>query len=123
MYKKIVNIIGTFLITFGVITVIILLLASSSFFNLVRIRYVSTGSMAPKIKVASLVLIVKTNPATLKKGDVITFMPSETGIPITHRIFDITNKDNQLIFTTKGDANNIPDINPVLSKDILGKVV
>lgn len=123
MFKIIGKISGILAVVLGVLAVVILLLVSSSFFNLIRFRYVSTGSMEPKIKVASLVLITKTDVTKLKIGDIINFLPTGSNISITHRIADITVKDNQISFTTKGDANNINDIDPVPAQNVTGKVV
>ena len=123
MLKTVSKIGGTVVVILGVLAVAMMLLVSSSFFNLVHFRYVSTGSMEPKIKVASLVLIAKTDVAKLNKGDIINFLPAGSAVSITHRIADIKTVDNQISFITKGDANNIADIDPVPAQNVLGKVV
>jgi len=59
-----------------------------------------------------------------KIGDVITFSESgKTKTSITHRIHDIIIEENQPIYITKGDANNEPDSEGVLPKEISGKVL
>ena len=45
----------------------------------------------------------------------------ENGFVVTHRIIEIdANEDGGLVFTTKGDANNIEDENPVTEDMVIG---
>lgn len=82
---------------------------------------VQSGSMAPQIKTGSIVLVKPQDK--YQKGDVITVTDSKNPrTPITHRIYSIENAPTGAIFQTKGDANDAPDIEKRLSKDILGKV-
>ncbi len=76
-----------------------------------------SGDAPDHIEVGDLIVAVKTDPDTLKVGDVITYM--ENGkTTVTHRIIDI-NEDGT--FKTKGDANNAEDTNPVKKDEIIGK--
>ena len=52
----------------------------------------------------------------IEVGDIVTFMEGKTAV--THRIVEI-NEDGT--FTTKGDANNAEDQNPVAKDKIIGK--
>lgn len=79
---------------------------------------VLSGSMEPVIPVGSLVTVRPVEFEELKEGDVITFQISETTL-VTHRIVSI-DKEQQLI-TTKGDANNVEDANPVPFSNVIGK--
>lgn len=80
---------------------------------------VVSGSMEPNIKVGSIVYAKNTNFSDLKEGDIISFrLNGNTNA--THRIVKV-NKEKQQ-FTTKGDANNSEDANPVNYKDVIGKV-
>lgn len=84
-------------------------------------------SMVPTINVDDAVVIKRTDPSKLKKGDIITFSSSDAryfGYTITHRISDVENDySGNFVFRTKGDNNNSIDNAPVLSDNILGKVI
>jgi signal peptidase len=41
---------------------------------------------------------------------------------VTHRIIDITEENGQRLFETKGDNNQIADIEKIAETDIIGKV-
>lgn len=88
---------------------------------------IMTGSMEPTIPTDSLVLVKETDPWDLREGDVISFYsldPELNGMINTHRVVarEITSEEG-LVFTTKGDANMLEDDYPVLSDNIVGKVV
>ena len=68
---------------------------------------VATGSMEPTIKTGSLIIVQHTEPQAVQTGDVICFYsedPSIQGIPNTHRVIAIEGSEDDLTFTTKGDA-------------------
>ena len=82
---------------------------------------VVSGSMEPSIPAGSVIYSKKTDPALLKKGDVIVFIDETRGTtPITHRV--VTNDTSTGTITTKGDANGNVDINPVTYNNVIGKV-
>ena len=87
-----------------------------------KIFVVQSGSMAPAIKMGSLVVV---KPAEdYKIGDIITFGPySKKRAPTTHRIYEIKVVGGQPVYITKGDANNAPDAREITKRDILGKVL
>jgi len=94
----------------------------------IKFMVVQSGSMAPAIKTGSLVM-VKPLPSTgsgqadYKIGDVITFGPvTKTKAPTSHRIQDIKVNEGNIVYITKGDANNAPDAREVQKKEVLGKV-
>jgi signal peptidase len=83
---------------------------------------VQSGSMAPAIKMGSLVIVKPAND--YKIGEVITFGPySKTKAPTTHRIYDIKVVNGQPVYITKGDANNAPDTREITKRDVVGKVL
>ena len=87
---------------------------------------VLTGSMKPEIPEDSMLLVQKTDAASLQVGDVISFFspdPSLNGALNTHRIVGIAEVDGSLQFTTKGDANLIEDQYPVDESRVVGKVL
>ncbi len=83
---------------------------------------VMSGSMEPKIKTGSIVVVKPAN--NYVKGDVITFKESNNPkITVTHRIFSIKEENNTKVFTTKGDANKSPDPAEIRQGEILGKEI
>jgi len=69
---------------------------------------VLTRSMEPRLKVGDLIVVKTFNAEKAKVNDIITFKNSNNTL-ITHRIVDIVDKNNDIFFQTKGDANNIND--------------
>ena len=76
---------------------------------------VVTGSMSPAIEPGDLVVCRRS--ADYAVGDVITFRSGAS--LVTHRIVG----DTPSGFTTKGDANNVADADPVPRGAVIGKVV
>ncbi len=73
--------------------------------------------MEPSVQDGDLILQRQTDPATLEIGDVITFYDPAKSQSIGHRIVAIRQFNNQLWFTTKGDANRAPDEQEVTFRD------
>lgn len=122
MYKKIGRIIHSLTI---VLIVFIGLITIGSFVNFLSFRFfiVNSGSMAPSIKTGSLILSQKTKD--VKKNDVITFFyPLNDVKYVTHRVAAIeqVNK-NEVVYRTKGDANNSIDSQFVRPEAVYGKVL
>ena len=70
-----------------------------------------SGEAEDHIEVGDLVFVGRADPEELEVGDVIAYMNG--GATVTHRITAIdTNTDGDLLFTTKGDANNAEDTTP-----------
>ena len=83
---------------------------------------VLTDSMYPEIASGDLILCVTVEPEDVKVGDVISFfdpMGSGTAV-VTHRVMEITEKDGELSFRTKGDNNNAEDQVAVPEKNLVG---
>ena len=78
-------------------------------------------SMEPKIKQYDVVLVVKSK--RLKVGDVINFASNNKKDTITHRITEITEKNGEKFYKTKGDNNNTEDLELVQDKQIQGRVL
>ena len=70
-------------------------------------RYVIYGgSMEPMISKGSIVYDKEVPVASLRKGDVITYVPPTSKRPVTHRIFAVEKgPQGAPVFQTKGDAN------------------
>lgn len=84
---------------------------------------VLSGSMSPAIESGDAVIVEETDPATIQEGDVITFVQSDEESPTTHRVVGTEQRDGQVVFETKGDANEQPDPTPVPASSVIGTVV
>jgi len=119
---KVLNLIYYVLLAFVVIVAILLIFSAFPIAGNYKIFVVQSGSMAPAIKMGSLVIVKPAND--YKIGDVITFGPySKTKAPTTHRIYDIKVVNGQPVYITKGDANNAPDTREITKRDVVGKVL
>jgi signal peptidase I, archaeal type len=119
---KVLNLIYYVLLAFVVMVAILLIFSAFPIAGNYKIFVVQSGSMAPAIKMGSLVIVKPAND--YKIGDVITFGPySRTKAPTTHRIYDIKVVNGEPRYITKGDANNAPDTREIAKRDILGKVL
>lgn len=119
MYKVLSRICNaiTVLIMIGIFAVIIALIGP-------RIAGYGTyavlsGSMEPTFHVGSIVYVDKSVTADeIEVGDPITFIKNDQ-LMATHRVIGI-NPDTRE-FTTKGDANNTEDLNPVPFESLVGR--
>ncbi|RCW45264.1 signal peptidase [Halopolyspora algeriensis] len=92
-----------------------------------RTLTVLSGSMSPTIPAGSVVVTKPVDPASLHVGDVITFSsrgPDALGSShrVTHRIVAVDRTAESVSFTTRGDANEAVDAQPVVADDVIGKV-
>lgn len=88
---------------------------------------VRSGSMEPYLRRGDLLLVRQHNsflapiPAVYSSGQVISFSSaSDEKIITTHRIVDISSKNGEIYYITKGDANDANDKLPVSTSHILG---
>ena len=86
-----------------------------------RALTVLTGSMSPKLKAGDIVIIREVSKDSIKVGDVVTY--NTDNLLITHRVNQIVNKDNNILFITKGDANNTVDTDAIRANQIMGKKI
>ena len=83
---------------------------------------IGSNSMQPKISRGDAVIIKKIKTEKeIKKGDIIAYKTSDR--IIIHRIVKTKTKNNEKIYTTKGDANNTEDNVEIKLKNIKGKVI
>ncbi len=112
---------------FVALCVLFLIFLVGLYSNLFRywVATIASGSMSPTIEVGDIVVIDKwyaDNPQELENGDIIVFNVLNT--LYTHRIINITEKNNNYYIKTKGDyKDNAEDAWIVTKSDIVGKVV
>lgn len=80
---------------------------------------ITTNSMEPNINKGDIILIKKPKKEEkIKIGDVISF--KNDGQIITHRIVDISDTNGVKRYITKGDNNNVPDLQKISFEQIEG---
>lgn len=85
-----------------------------------QIKTVLSGSMEPDIQTGSIIGVkLAEDKNDFKKGDVITFQ--EEDILITHRITEVVESGDAILYRTKGDNNNAEDMNPVISDNVVAQ--
>jgi signal peptidase I len=84
---------------------------------------VLSGSMTPGLPVGGMAFVRPVDVASVQPGDVITFQ-REPGGPelVTHRVLAVDDAGGSPVFTTKGDANEDPDVDPVPASAVRGKL-
>jgi len=109
----------------GVLIFSVILLGVTAFnpIKKFQILRVMSGSMEPEIHTGSVVFSVKTDPETLSVGDIINYSSQDASVSVTHRLVEITTKNNQTVFRTKGDANQGEDAQDIFAPAIKGKVL
>ncbi|UOQ44538.1 signal peptidase I [Halobacillus salinarum] len=127
--KKILSVLSTLLniLLFAVLVSMIFLVISAkasggepNIFGY-QIKTVLSGSMEPTFKTGSVIAV---NPdidnKTFQKGDIVTFMKDKDTL-VTHRIIDVQKTGNNVIYHTKGDNNDGPDMDPLLAENVVGE--
>ena len=84
---------------------------------------VLSGSMEPAISPGDVIIVNEVPASAIAVGDVITFGDGQAAPPTTHRVVDIQQTNDGLVFETKGDANENVDIRTVAPADLRGKVM
>lgn len=78
-----------------------------------------SGEAEDHIEVGDLIFVRKAQAENLTVGDIIAYTDGSS--VVTHRIIAInTAEDGSLLFTTKGDANNAQDDQPVAEDQLVG---
>lgn len=83
-----------------------------------------TGSMQPTYPPGTLVVVRPTPFQDLRVGDVVTFQLRSGERPVvTHRVVGRTvDAQERPALLTQGDANPVPDVEPVIAEQIRGTV-
>lgn len=80
---------------------------------------ITTNSMEPNINIGDIIIVKNVKKEdSLKTGDIISFR--KNGEIITHRIIDIIETNGEKRYITKGDNNNIPDLEKLSFSQIEG---
>jgi signal peptidase len=84
---------------------------------------VLSGSMTPSYPVGAMVFTRPVDPGQVAVGEIITFQrPSNPAELVTHRVVAIDTSTGAPVFTTKGDANNAADLDPVPASAVQGRL-
>lgn len=83
-----------------------------------EIYHIVSGSMEPEIPVGSVIYVEPVQPEGLAQGDIIAFWREDA--VVAHRVVENRRIDGEI--TTKGDANEQEDIEPVAYGDVIGVV-
>lgn len=113
--KKIWNVVSTVLVVLMVICAVFLMgsrLIGFQCYNII------SPSMEPEYMVGDLIYVKEVDPATIKEGEVITFVANEELAVGTHRVVRVDSENQR--FYTKGDANEIEDAEPVHFNNVIG---
>ena len=86
-----------------------------------QLQSVQSGSMEPTYPVGSLLVVGAVDPATVEPGSVVVFRdPGDPARLVTHRVVAVATEGG-LAFTTKGDANSVPDSARVAVEALVGQ--
>lgn len=125
--KKILNIVLLVILSVILLINLVILISSwtrpdevPSFFGWKPFITLS-GSMETEIFAGDLAIIKEVDANELREGDIIAFRQED--IVITHRIQEIITQNGVTKYITKGDNNNVQDVNPVYEDMIEGKYV
>ncbi|MCI5902050.1 MAG: signal peptidase I [Blautia sp.] len=102
---------------------LLLFIFAACFFGFGRLKCytVLSGSMEPEYPTGCLIFVKPAGKQNLKEGDVITFRRGD--MIVTHRITEVFTKENnssEVLFRTKGDANDTEDEGIVKREDVIG---
>ena len=88
------------------------------------VMHIVSESMEPQIEKGTYILLKRVPAEAVKKNDIICFYsddPTIYGRPNTHRVVkDPYVQDGELLFTTQGDRNPIPDKLPARGDNLIG---
>ncbi len=89
---------------YGICILLLIILVSQLGLLPMRLMYVRTGSMVPTFYPGDLAIVYVAQSLDVQKGEIIMFRAGSE--PVLHRAIAVENGQ----ITTKGDANNAPDM-------------
>jgi signal peptidase len=131
LLKRVFSVIGNIIFVFCIILIAFLL------FSMIQSKssggppsilgyqmyIVAGGSMSPTFDAGSLAILESVEPQDIEVGDVITYKAPNEKLATTHRVMKVHNEEGQISFTTRGDANDVDDANPVPAGHVVGRVI
>lgn len=102
-----------------IVNLILLLEEKRHIFGIYMFNIVSE-SMEPTFYKNDLAVVKSCEVEKLEKGDIITFQQEDR--IISHRIIGIIKENGEKKFITKGDNNEVEDVEPIEIQNIYGKV-
>lgn len=102
-----------------IVNLILLLEEKKHIFGIYMFNIVSE-SMEPTFYKNDLAVVKSCEVEKLGKGDIITFQQEDR--IISHRIIEIIKENGEKKFITKGDNNEVEDVEPIEMQDVYGKV-
>jgi signal peptidase len=102
------------------IFLVLVVWASSGLFGFYP-TIIASGSMTPTMNVGDIAITVSTDPSKIQVGDIIQYWQGQE--MNLHRVVEIRQTESEEQFITKGDANNVPDSEPVSADQIRGKLI
>lgn len=101
---------------FGVICLVLVILAYTMSITLIMFR---TGSMSPTIPAGSVAVVQRIPASEISVGDVVT-VDREGQLPVTHRVTSVAAGDGaeSRTITMKGDANQTEDPSPYVVESV-----
>lgn len=86
-----------------------------------QFKTVLSGSMEPGIQTGSVIAVeIGGDMTRFQEGDVITFMEEDSKL-VTHRVTEVLNNGEHIMYQTKGDNNNTIDVNPVFAENVVAE--
>lgn len=119
--KKTIKIVSNFMWGFLILLILLIGFSTLPIPGNYKLYSVMSGSMEPDIRRGSVMVVKPVD--SYEENDVITYNISGSKDTITHRIIKKETIEEQVIFTTKGDANDAEDREPISSDDIVGKAL
>lgn len=119
--KKIVDIM-IIILTYNIIIITILCMNRIGTITIFghKAYIITTSSMKPDLNEGDVIIVRQVQESEIKQGDVITF--NQMGEAITHRIINIEESEEKK-YVTKGDNNNLEDVERISYNNIEGKHV
>lgn len=123
-YLKIIKEIIFYISIFIFLMIVIFSIMGSNGIGGYKAFNILTGSMSPNINPGSLIITKDIDENNIIQNDVITFRGSSINTITTHRVVEvIKEKNGNIKFQTKGDANDVLDPMLVGQELVVGKVI
>lgn len=85
---------------------------------------VLSGSMEPALPTGGLAFVQPLPASEIEVDDILTHRPNpNSSTLITHRVIEKIDGPDGLVFRTKGDANEVADLNLIPAANVVGRVV